>query len=171
MNPQPDTYVGQVFAFIFVCMVLYYAIKAYLENSGPSFSDSFVIGHFVDEPSTVKFTRTTTTTTPTYIPTNNNVDPPDNGTEPPDSSSGPDPIKPVPSQPKKKKHQNSSKTNQPKKNKSVFEMQQLHIDCVDALYALGMKKSESKKRMQQIFGSMNNPPKTVQDFLMIALRK
>ena len=55
-------------------------------------------------------------------------------------------------------------------NKSNFESQQLYIDCIDALHALGMKKLEAKRRAKQIFSSMSNPPSSVQEFLMIALR-
>jgi hypothetical protein len=55
--------------------------------------------------------------------------------------------------------------------KPNFESQQLYIDCIDALCAIGMKKTEAKKRAKDIFSSMNNPPTTIQDFLMIALRQ
>jgi Holliday junction resolvasome RuvABC DNA-binding subunit len=30
--------------------------------------------------------------------------------------------------------------------KNNFESQQLYLDCIDALHALGMKKSEAKKK-------------------------
>jgi len=55
--------------------------------------------------------------------------------------------------------------------KPSFESQQLYIDCIDALCAIGMKKTEAKKRAKDIFSSMSNPPTTIQDFLMIALRQ
>lgn len=55
-------------------------------------------------------------------------------------------------------------------NKNSFESQQLYIDCIDALNALGMKKSEAKRKAKHIFSSMTNPPSSVQEFLMIALR-
>jgi len=51
-----------------------------------------------------------------------------------------------------------------------FESQQLYVDCIDALHSIGFKKTEAKKRAKQIFSSMKNPPTSVQDFLMIALR-
>lgn len=57
-----------------------------------------------------------------------------------------------------------------KKSKPNFESQQLYIDCIDALHAIGFKKMDAKKRAKQIFSSMTNPPNSVQDFLMIALR-
>lgn len=55
-------------------------------------------------------------------------------------------------------------------NKPSFESQQLYVDCIDALVALGMKKSESKKKAKQIFSTHDPMPSTVQEFLMIALR-
>jgi Holliday junction resolvasome RuvABC DNA-binding subunit len=58
-----------------------------------------------------------------------------------------------------------------KQTKPSFESQQLYVDCIDALYSVGVKKSEAKKIAKQIFSSSDNPPKSVQDFLMIALRK
>ena len=54
--------------------------------------------------------------------------------------------------------------------KPNFESQQLYIDCIDALCAIGMKKTEAKNKAKAIFSTMSNPPTTVQDFLMIALR-
>lgn len=50
------------------------------------------------------------------------------------------------------------------------ESNPIYTDCVDALRALGMKKSEAVRRAKDIFTSLDNPPRTVQDFLMIALR-
>lgn len=61
-------------------------------------------------------------------------------------------------------------TNNTKVSKTLsFESQQLYVDCVDALVALGMKKTESKKRAKHIFSTHNPPPSTVQEFLIIAL--
>jgi hypothetical protein len=54
--------------------------------------------------------------------------------------------------------------------KPNFESQQLYVDCIDALVALGVKKSESKKKAKQIFSTHEPIPSTVQEFLMIALR-
>jgi hypothetical protein len=53
--------------------------------------------------------------------------------------------------------------------KPNFESQQLYVDCIDALYALGMKKNEAKKRAKFVFSTINPPPTTIQDFLIIAL--
>lgn len=55
--------------------------------------------------------------------------------------------------------------------KNNFESEQIYFDCIDALHALGMKKSEAKKRTREIFSSMTTLPNSIQDFLMIALRK
>ncbi|NDB57187.1 hypothetical protein EB001_01865 [bacterium] len=51
-----------------------------------------------------------------------------------------------------------------------FESQQLYVDCIDALHALGMKKSEAKKRAKLIFSTCNPQPENVQAFLMLALK-
>jgi hypothetical protein len=55
--------------------------------------------------------------------------------------------------------------------KPSFESQQLYIDCIDALHSIGIKKTEAKKLAKEIFSSSSNPPTSIQDFLMIALRK
>jgi hypothetical protein len=55
-------------------------------------------------------------------------------------------------------------------NQPKLENTQLFIDCVDALYALGMKKRDAIKRAKDIFASSSTPPKSVQEFLIIALR-
>lgn len=47
---------------------------------------------------------------------------------------------------------------------------QLYNDCIDALHALGMKKSEAKRKAKFIFDNVNPAPENVQDFLMIALK-
>jgi hypothetical protein len=52
-----------------------------------------------------------------------------------------------------------------------FESQQFYLDCIEALYALGMKKSEAKKKAKQIFSSVNTKPSSIQEFLMIALKQ
>lgn len=46
---------------------------------------------------------------------------------------------------------------------------QLFLDCIDALYSLGMKKTQAKNIATSVFNEFN--PKSVQEFLMIALRK
>lgn len=54
--------------------------------------------------------------------------------------------------------------------KPSFESQQLYLDCIEALHSLGMKKSEAKRKAKFIFSTMSNPPTSVQEFLMIALK-
>ena len=49
-----------------------------------------------------------------------------------------------------------------------IESSQLYTDCVAALVALGMKKSEAKTKTKNIFKTCI--PKTIQDFLSIALK-
>lgn len=51
----------------------------------------------------------------------------------------------------------------------TVESTQLYIDCVDALHSLGIKKSDAKKTTKNLLSS-NNPPKTVQELLIIALK-
>lgn len=53
--------------------------------------------------------------------------------------------------------------------KPNFESTQLYNDCIEALHALGMKKSEAKKRAKKIFTI--SEPNSIQDFLMMALKK
>jgi hypothetical protein len=52
----------------------------------------------------------------------------------------------------------------------ALETSKLYLDCIDALCSLGMKKSEAKKITKSIFNT-TNPPESIQQFLMIALRK
>ena len=47
---------------------------------------------------------------------------------------------------------------------SSFEDQQLYIDCIDTLVAIGYKKREARAKAKKIFSSPN-PPTTVQEFL------
>lgn len=47
---------------------------------------------------------------------------------------------------------------------SSFEDQQLYIDCIDTLVAVGYKKKEARAKAKKIFSSPN-PPTTVQEFL------
>lgn len=51
-----------------------------------------------------------------------------------------------------------------------FESQQLYLDCIDVLHSMGMKKSEAKKKAKFIFSTVNPPPTTVQEFLLIAFK-
>lgn len=50
------------------------------------------------------------------------------------------------------------------------ESQQLYADCVDALVALGMKKRQAQHQATFVFSTTYPQPKTIQEFLMIALK-
>lgn len=52
-----------------------------------------------------------------------------------------------------------------------FESQQLYLDCIEALYSLGFKKSEAKKKAKLIFSTLDPQPSSIQEFLNIALQK
>lgn len=54
------------------------------------------------------------------------------------------------------------------KNINSYDIQ-LYNDCVDALYAIGMKKSQAKAKTKEVFESHN--PKSIQEFLMLALKQ
>jgi len=46
---------------------------------------------------------------------------------------------------------------------------QFYLDCVEALYSLGMKKAQAKKITKSVFESNN--PSSIQEFLVLALKK
>lgn len=60
-------------------------------------------------------------------------------------------------------------TPKPKTQKIKPELSTLQKDCVDALRSMGMKKSESVSKMNQIFSSKN--PKTIQEFITEAFKR
>lgn len=66
--------------------------------------------------------------------------------------------------------QTKTKTKKVVITKPDFESQQLYADCIDALVALGMKKREAQNKASIIFSTTNPQPKTIQEFLMIALK-
>jgi hypothetical protein len=53
---------------------------------------------------------------------------------------------------------------------STFENQQLYVDCIDTLVALGMKKREAKRKAKFIFSTMKPQPTSIQEFITIALK-
>lgn len=72
-------------------------------------------------------------------------------------------------------HHKATKTVHTKTKKVVvkkpdFENQPLYTDCVDALVALGMKKKEAKNRAMSIFSTTKPQPKSIQEFLTLALK-
>jgi hypothetical protein len=117
MNPQPQPYVGDLFALLFGALICYYALKAFYKKNPEVLSDMFVLGYIEDSASTV-----------------NNI------------------------------HISSLNS------KQDIESQQLYNDCVEALRALGMKKSEATRVTKRVFSS-NQIPQSVQEFLLIALKK
>lgn len=121
MNEQPQEWVGQLGAFIFIVMVVFQTIKAYQNNV--QISDNFTIGYI-------------------YEPV-------------PISTAKPIKTKLVKLKPSTRVVENS------------FKNTQLYIDSVDALVALGMKKTQAKQRATEVFN--NNKFNTIQEFLTIAL--
>lgn len=118
MNQQPQEYVGNLFAFIFICLFAYHAIKSYINGNAINLKELDLI-------------------TLGYV----------------QESDG-----------------NKTNTVESKSNKIKLESQQLYIDCVEALYSLGMKKSEAKKRTKDIFTNTDPQPANVQQFIILALR-
>jgi len=51
-----------------------------------------------------------------------------------------------------------------------FESQQLYLDCIEALYTIGFKKSDAKKKAMLIFSTFDPQPSSIQEFLSIALQ-
>jgi len=45
MNPQPEPYIGELFALLFIGSVIYFFIKARIEGTTVEISDLFTIGY------------------------------------------------------------------------------------------------------------------------------
>lgn len=56
-------------------------------------------------------------------------------------------------------------------SKNTFVQPQFFQDCVDTLYALGMKKKEAKLKAELIFRTCEEIPTTIQEFLILAMKK
>jgi hypothetical protein len=66
---------------------------------------------------------------------------------------------------------NDHETHSAKTKQSIdWQSQQLYTDCINALVALGMKKKDAKNKTILVFSTSNPQPKTIQEFLMIALK-
>ena len=139
MNPQPDPIVGNFVALIIIVLVAFYTYKAYL--TGKSI-DLNKLDNFV-----IGYIEAepTTRVVEKHFQTINN------------------PVKVV------KEKTEIVRVETVIDTKPNFESQQLYVDCIDALHALGMKKNEAKKRAKFIFSTMNPAPVTIQEFLVIAL--
>ncbi len=133
MNEQPALWIGNLFAFIFVAMVIFNTIKAYHDPSVTNkLNDAFTIGYIYDRPSFRTYNRMV------------NVKPVK------------DSIKATVVKPTK-----STKTTKP-------QLTQLQIDCIDALVALGMKKTQAKQRANEVFQHYSFD--SIQEFLSIAFK-
>lgn len=139
MNPQPDPMIGNIMAFIVIAVVTFYTYKAYL--SGKSI-DLNKLDNFV-----IGYIEAEpkTSVVEKHFQTINN------------------PVKVV------KEKTEVVRVEKVIDTKPNFESQQLYVDCIDALYALGMKKNEAKRKAKFVFSTMNPAPATIQEFLVIAL--
>jgi hypothetical protein len=130
MNEQPAVWVGNLFAFVFILMIICFAIKGYNDPKNKiRLSDSFTIGYSYDVP----LNKTS------YCQVKSNV-----------------------SQATKKTKTNNNTT-------SKTKVDQLQLDCIDALVALGMKKNQAKHRYNDV--SQNYTFNNIQEFLTLALSK
>lgn len=145
MNPQPNPIVGDIFALIIICATVIYTYKAYIGGKSINLNqlDNFVIGYVESEPVKTQVVEKHFHKTYKEIK----------------------PIKII------KTKTETVRTERVVETKPSFESQQLYVDCIDALIALGMKKKEAKARAKFIFSNMNPQPSSIQDFLIIALRK
>lgn len=116
MNPQPPEYVGSLFALVFIALLIYYTIKAYIEEDHtPIDIDNFIIG-YVEESQTSPIVNVNVV------------------------------------------------------NPKSYETTQMFIDCVDALHALGMKKSAAKRKVREVYEQIGKPPESLQEFLIKVMK-
>jgi hypothetical protein len=146
MNPQPEPIVGQIGAILFIVAVIFSAIKSYFENDGIDIKtlDNFVIGHLEDSQ-----VEKTVELQPIIHHHNNTT---------------------VKKYTKPTKVIERVKVKRVVETKPDLESQQLYADCIEALVALGMKKREAKNKALFVFSTTHPQPKTIQEFLMIALK-
>jgi hypothetical protein len=142
MNPQPDPIIGQFFAFVFIIGIIIYTYKAYLEGKSININqlDNFVIGYIEESPVQTHIIEK-------HYKTSKEVQP----------------VRII------EKKTERVRTERVIETKPSFESQQLYVDCIDALIALGMKKGEAKRKAKFVFSNMDPQPSTIQDFLRIAL--
>lgn len=141
MNPQPDPLVGDFCAGIIICLMVFYTYKAYIDGKSFNLSN---LDNFI-----IGYIESEPVVTQVVENTYKEVKP----------------VKII------RTKTETVRTEKVVETKPSFESQQLYVDCIDALIALGMKKKEAKAKAKFIFSTMNPQPSTVQDFLMIALRK
>lgn len=120
MNEQPAAYIGNLFAILFVAMILFYTVQGYNNpKSQCNITDNFTIGYIYDIPVQEKQIIA----------------------------------------PKLKKVKQVQKT----------PLNPIYNDCIEALVALGMKKTQAKQKAKEVFE--NNQINDIQHFITLALQK
>lgn len=157
MNPQPPEYVGSIFATIFVLMVVFYTIKACSQGTGINVSDNFIIGYLVDEQTPIKQSPVVppvrkSQTTKAQPVTNKKKAVQKNTTT--TTTTTPPPTTTT----------TTTTTPRPLTNKETV----LYNDCIEALVALGMKKTYSRQIAQEIFQQYQI--NTIQEFIMTSMK-
>jgi hypothetical protein len=148
MNPQPEPYIGNIFAFMFIIAVAIYTYKAYLERKVIEI-DKFIIGYiedyeYIEKPKPVS--NHAVKKVPTAFIT-----------------------KPV----KKKVKQSKIVATETKTTTTLPPIlpekpkrdEQLYNDCISSLVALGYKKTEAKNKTKEAFDNYNIT--TIQEFIRL----
>lgn len=157
MNPQPHPNVGNFWAFVIICLTIFYTYKAYVEGKSINFNklDKFVIGYVEDY---------------TYIEKSEQVKIVPAQKRP--TKSVPKPV--VANKPKPQK--NSPVINQPITTSTITPTtttpqpkpvrdEQMYNDCISSLVALGYKKTEAKQKTKQAFD--NHKVTSIQEFIKL----
>jgi hypothetical protein len=157
MNPQPHPNVGNFWAFVIICLTIFYTYKAYIEGKSISFNrlDKFVIGYvedytYIEKPKQVKVVPTQSYAVKSV------------------------PKRTVADKPKPKK--NNPVINQPATIPTITPTtttpqpkpvrdEQLYNDCISSLVALGYKKTEAKQKTKQAFD--NHKVTSIQEFIKL----
>lgn len=152
MNPQPDTYYSQLCLIIFLIVfgISYFTSKPKYKKSS---LDYFELGYISEDLHPIYSIleieeRPIIATTPKSV------------------ISGKKPTTTIPNPPKQKP--TIAKTSQFKQDKAKESLTELQSQCISALVSLGMKKTEAKKRMMQIFDKSS--PNTIEEFIKEAFR-
>lgn len=142
MNPQPEPYIGNLFALAFAVAVAIYSYKAYLECKTINL-DRFVIGYledyaYIEEPKPVRKQRSVPVA-PKVTKKNK-------------------PVKtPVVNKPTTTTTTTTTLPPKPQRD------EQLYNDCISSLVALGYKKTEAKNKTKKIFDDHNVT--SIQEFI------
>jgi hypothetical protein len=155
MNPQPDPSVGNFFAFIIICLTIFYTYKAYIEGKSITLNqlDKFVIGYvedytYIEKPKETKIrsaksNRVKSVSAPKQV-----------AVKKPKKQDNP-----IICQPTKNTTTSTTTTQPPKPERD----EQLYNDCISSLVALGYKKMEAKNKTKQIFDEHNIT--SIQEFI------